>query len=117
MRYILHHDFFLKEVARGGEQTRVLSISFIFSFFTTLTLSHSGTSFTSRLSIPSRCACFQMPIARISRASPKQQKNNKYLAISAVNWCDHIGQNFAILPLAAQFSGIVYACRVVGRDI
>jgi hypothetical protein len=32
---------FLKEVARGGEQTRVLSISFIFSFFTTLPLSHS----------------------------------------------------------------------------
>jgi hypothetical protein len=26
---------FFKEVARGGEQTRVLSISFIFSFFTT----------------------------------------------------------------------------------
>jgi hypothetical protein len=34
--------FFKKEVARGGEQTRVLSISFIFSFFTTLPLSHSG---------------------------------------------------------------------------
>jgi hypothetical protein len=27
---------FFKEVSRGGEQTRVLSISFIFSFFTTL---------------------------------------------------------------------------------
>jgi hypothetical protein len=36
-------SFFLKkEVARGGERTRVLSISFIFSFFTTLPLSHSG---------------------------------------------------------------------------
>jgi hypothetical protein len=34
------HNFF-KEVARGGERTRVLSISFIFSFFTTLPLSHS----------------------------------------------------------------------------
>jgi hypothetical protein len=34
--------FFLKkEVARGGEQTWVLSILF-FSFFTTLPLSHSG---------------------------------------------------------------------------
>jgi hypothetical protein len=34
---------FFKEVARGvGEWTRVLSISFIFSFFTTLPLSHSG---------------------------------------------------------------------------
>jgi hypothetical protein len=31
-----------KEVARGGERTRVLLISFIFSFFTTLPLSHSG---------------------------------------------------------------------------
>jgi hypothetical protein len=31
-----------KEVARGGEQTQVLWISFIFSFFTTLPLSHSG---------------------------------------------------------------------------
>jgi hypothetical protein len=33
---------FLKEVAWGGERTRVLSISFIFSNFTTLPLSHSG---------------------------------------------------------------------------
>jgi hypothetical protein len=33
---------FFKEVARGGEQTRVLSIYFIFPFFTTLPLSHSG---------------------------------------------------------------------------
>jgi hypothetical protein len=34
---------FFKEVARGGgEQTRVLSISFIFTFFTTLPLSHSA---------------------------------------------------------------------------
>jgi hypothetical protein len=33
---------FYKEVARGGERTQVLSISFIFSFFTTLPLSHSG---------------------------------------------------------------------------
>jgi hypothetical protein len=33
---------FLKEVGRGKEQTRVLSISFIFSFITTLPLSHSG---------------------------------------------------------------------------
>jgi hypothetical protein len=32
----------LKEVAWGGERTRVLSISFIFSFSTTLPLSHSG---------------------------------------------------------------------------
>jgi hypothetical protein len=31
-----------KEVARGGERTRVLLVSFIFSFFTTLPLSHSG---------------------------------------------------------------------------
>jgi hypothetical protein len=34
--------FYYKEVARGGERTRVLSISFIFPFFTTLPLSHSG---------------------------------------------------------------------------
>jgi hypothetical protein len=34
--------FFKKEVARGGERTRVLSISFIFSFSTTLPLCHSG---------------------------------------------------------------------------
>jgi hypothetical protein len=34
--------YFFKEVARGGERTRVLSISFILSFFTTLPLSHSG---------------------------------------------------------------------------
>jgi hypothetical protein len=34
--------FLKKEVARGGERTRVLSISFIFSFFTTILLSHSG---------------------------------------------------------------------------
>jgi hypothetical protein len=35
--------FFLKkEVARGVERTRVLSISFILSFFTTLPLSQSG---------------------------------------------------------------------------
>jgi hypothetical protein len=40
---VSYEMFFLKkEVARGGEQTRVLSISFIFSFFTTLPLSHSG---------------------------------------------------------------------------
>jgi hypothetical protein len=37
--------FLKKEVARGGERTRVLSISFIFSFFTTLPLSHSGSPF------------------------------------------------------------------------
>jgi hypothetical protein len=35
-------NFFKKEVARGGERTRVLSISFIFSFLTTLLLNHSG---------------------------------------------------------------------------
>jgi hypothetical protein len=34
--------YFFKEVARGGERTRGLSISFIFSFFSTLPLSHSG---------------------------------------------------------------------------
>jgi hypothetical protein len=34
--------FLKKEVARGGEGTQVLLISFIFSFFTTLPLSHSG---------------------------------------------------------------------------
>jgi hypothetical protein len=34
--------FFKKEVARGGEQTQVLLISFTFSFFTTLPLSQSG---------------------------------------------------------------------------
>jgi hypothetical protein len=34
--------FLKKEVARGGERTQVLLISFIFSFFTTLPLSHSG---------------------------------------------------------------------------
>jgi hypothetical protein len=39
-----------KEVARGGERTRVLSISFIFSFFTTLPLSHSGSPCTTKLS-------------------------------------------------------------------
>jgi hypothetical protein len=33
---------FKKEVARGGERTRALSISFIFSFLTTLPLSPSG---------------------------------------------------------------------------
>jgi hypothetical protein len=33
---------FFKEVSRGGERTRVLSSSFIFSFFTTFPLSHSG---------------------------------------------------------------------------
>jgi hypothetical protein len=33
---------FFKEVDQGGAQTRILSISFIFSFFTTLPLSHSG---------------------------------------------------------------------------
>jgi hypothetical protein len=33
---------FFKEVARGGEQTRALSIPFILSFFTTLALGHSG---------------------------------------------------------------------------
>jgi hypothetical protein len=31
-----------KEVARGGELTQVLSISFFFSFFTPLPLSHIG---------------------------------------------------------------------------
>jgi hypothetical protein len=36
------YTYFLKENARGGEQTRVLLISIIFSFFTTLPLSHSG---------------------------------------------------------------------------
>jgi hypothetical protein len=36
---------FFKEVARGGEQTWVLSISFIFLIFTTLPLSHSGSPF------------------------------------------------------------------------
>jgi hypothetical protein len=35
-------DDLFKEVARGGERSRVLSIPFIFSFFTTLPLSHSG---------------------------------------------------------------------------
>jgi UDP-N-acetylglucosamine pyrophosphorylase len=35
--------FFLKEIARGGERTRVLSISFIFSFSPLyILLSHSG---------------------------------------------------------------------------
>jgi hypothetical protein len=34
--------FFFKEVARDGERTRVLLISFIFSIFTTLPLSRSG---------------------------------------------------------------------------
>jgi hypothetical protein len=40
----VRHDLllFFKEVARGGERTRVLLISFIFSFFTTLPLSNSG---------------------------------------------------------------------------
>jgi hypothetical protein len=38
----VHMYIFFKEVARGGERTRVLLISFIFSFFTTLLLSHSG---------------------------------------------------------------------------
>jgi hypothetical protein len=33
---------FFKEVAQGGVRTWVLSISFIFSFFTTLLLSHIG---------------------------------------------------------------------------
>jgi hypothetical protein len=41
--------FFFKEVARGGERTRVLSISFIFSFFATLPLSHSGSPKVNRL--------------------------------------------------------------------
>jgi hypothetical protein len=40
--------FFLKEVARGGERTRVLSISFIFTFFTTLPLSPSGSPYCSK---------------------------------------------------------------------
>jgi hypothetical protein len=35
-------SFFKKEVARGGERTRVLLISFIFTFFITLPLNHSG---------------------------------------------------------------------------
>jgi hypothetical protein len=35
-----------KEVARGGERTRVLSISFYFLIFTTLPLSHSGYPFS-----------------------------------------------------------------------
>jgi hypothetical protein len=39
---LLAFSFLKKEVARGGERPRVLSISFIFSFFTTLPLSHSG---------------------------------------------------------------------------
>jgi hypothetical protein len=34
--------FLKKEVARGGERTLVLSFSVIFSFFSTLPLSHSG---------------------------------------------------------------------------
>jgi hypothetical protein len=34
--------FFKKEVARGGERTRVFLISSIFTFFTTLPLSHIG---------------------------------------------------------------------------
>jgi hypothetical protein len=34
--------YFFKEVVRVGERTRDLSISFIFSFFTTLLMSHSG---------------------------------------------------------------------------
>jgi hypothetical protein len=34
--------YFLKEVARGEERARVLLISFIFSFFTTLLLSKSA---------------------------------------------------------------------------
>jgi hypothetical protein len=33
---------FFKEVARGGERTRVLSTLFIFSFYTTLPLGHSS---------------------------------------------------------------------------
>jgi ABC-type tungstate transport system substrate-binding protein len=36
----LNPSFF--EVARGGERTPILSISLIFSFFTTLLLSYSG---------------------------------------------------------------------------
>jgi hypothetical protein len=36
------NPFLKKEIARGGERTRVLLISFIFSFFATLPLSHSG---------------------------------------------------------------------------
>jgi hypothetical protein len=38
----IHIGLFFKEVARGGKRTLVLSISFIFSLFTTLPLSHSG---------------------------------------------------------------------------
>jgi hypothetical protein len=40
--FILFYSIKKKQVARGGERTRVLSISFIFSFFTSLPLSHSG---------------------------------------------------------------------------
>jgi hypothetical protein len=43
--FVTFSNNFFKEIARGGERTRVLSISFIFSFFTTLPLSHSGSPF------------------------------------------------------------------------
>jgi hypothetical protein len=48
----MHFIILKKEVARGGEQTRVLSISFIFLFSTTLPLSHSGS--------PKQCILSQM---------------------------------------------------------
>jgi hypothetical protein len=51
---------FLKEVARDGEQTRVLSISFIFLIFTTLPLSHSGSPWDVRLS--SNCGMSQRTV-------------------------------------------------------
>jgi hypothetical protein len=41
-RELISTFHFFKEVARGGEQIRVLLISFIFSFFATFPLSHSG---------------------------------------------------------------------------
>jgi hypothetical protein len=40
--YFCSGYIFFKEVTRGGERTRVLSILFIFSLFTTLPLSHSS---------------------------------------------------------------------------
>jgi hypothetical protein len=46
-----------KEVARGGVRTRVLSLSFIFSFFASLLLSHSVTVANFKL----RSTAEQMP--------------------------------------------------------
>jgi hypothetical protein len=71
---------FFKEVARGGERTRVLSISFIFSAFTTLPLSHSGSPVANAFCLATRVVLlFDVEVQNVERKNVEKSKMSIYL--------------------------------------